>query len=329
MCSLFGYLDYQGIVPHKILKKLTQSLATAAEERGTDATGISYVHDGKIVIFKRPKAAHKLHLNPPEGTRVVLGHTRMTTQGSEKNNKNNHPFLGKTGEKTWSLAHNGILYNDKELRKEKQLPVTEVETDSYIAVQLIESQHKLDFDSLRYMAEAVHGSFTFSLLDEDNSLYFVKGNNPLCLLHFKSLGLYIYASTETILKAALRRLGLNKFAVEKIDVSEGDIIKIDKDGNITRSQFQPAPTYTHYSRCKWWYGDYEDYYSTYEETLIEMAHCFDADENDVILLLDFGYTADEVADLMMDSGLFQETVRDVKFMEGEELYNSYCYGGAF
>lgn len=40
MCSLFGWLDYQGIVPHKILRKLTQALANAAEERGTDAAGI-------------------------------------------------------------------------------------------------------------------------------------------------------------------------------------------------------------------------------------------------------------------------------------------------
>ena len=40
MCSLFGWLDYQGIVPDKFKKKLTQALANAAEERGTDAAGI-------------------------------------------------------------------------------------------------------------------------------------------------------------------------------------------------------------------------------------------------------------------------------------------------
>lgn len=329
MCSLYGWLDYQGVVPHKILKKLTQSLANEAEERGTDASGISYVRDNEIVIYKRPRPAHKLHFCPPEGTRALMGHTRMTTQGSEKNNQNNHPFLGTTGDISWSLAHNGCLYNDASLRKEKKLPVTSIETDSYIAVQLIESQHKLDFDSLRYMAESVHGSFTFSLLDENNSLYFVKGSNPLCLLHFKSLGLYVYASTESIMKAALRRLGLNKFAAEKIDVNEGDILMIDSYGVITRSHFQPALTYNHFSRCKWWYGDYEDYYTTYEETLVEMAHCFGVDEDDVILLLDYGYTADEVADLMMDTGLFQETLHEIKFMEGESIYDSYCYGGVF
>ena len=329
MCSLFGFIDYQGIVPHKILRKLTQALANAAEERGTDAAGISYVHDGNVVIYKRPKAAHKLHFNPPEGTRAVMGHTRLSTQGSEKNNANNHPFYGITGDTAFAFAHNGIIYNDKELRKEKKLPITDIETDSYIAVQLIESQHKMDFESLRYMAEVVQGSFTFSVLDENNSMYLIKGSNPLCLLHFKSLGLYVYASTDSIMKAALRRLGFNKYASDKIDVTEGDIIKIDKNGYITRSQFTSAPSYANYSRCKWWYGDYEDYYSTYEETLVEMAHCFGVDEDDVILLLDYGYTADEVADLMMDTGMFQETVKELKLMDGEYVYDKYYYGGVF
>ncbi len=329
MCSLFGWMDYQSVVPHKILRKLTQSLAVAAEERGTDASGISYIKDGKVIIYKRPKAAHKLHFNPPEGTRAVMGHTRLSTQGSEKNNANNHPFYGITGDTAFAFAHNGIIYNDKELRKEKKLPITDIETDSYVAVQLIESQNKLDFDSLRYMAEVVNGSFTFSVLDENNSLYLIKGSNPLCLLHFKSLGLYIYASTDSIMKAALRRLGFNKYASDKIDVTEGDIIKIDKDGKITRSHFQPAPSYANYSRCKWCYGDYEDYYSTYEETLVEMAHCFGVDEDDVILLLDYGYIADEVADLMMDTGMFQETVKELKLMDGEYVYDKYYYGGVF
>ena len=47
-----------------------------------------------------------------------------------------------------------------------------------------------------------------------------------------------------------------------------------------------------------------------------MAHCFGVEEDDVILLLDFGYSADEVADLLMDTGTFQEAVRDVKYMAG-------------
>ena len=142
MCALFGWLDYKGIVSNKLLKKLTQSLANAAEERGTDASGIAYVKNGKVTIYKRPKPAHKLRFNAPSGTKAVMGHTRMTTQGNEKFNYNNHPFYGHV-DKNFAFAHNGVLYNDKELRVEKHLPKTKIETDSYVAVQLIEQQGKL------------------------------------------------------------------------------------------------------------------------------------------------------------------------------------------
>ena len=60
-----------------------------------------------------------------------------------------------------------------------------------------------------------------------------------------------------------------------------------------------------------------------------MSHCFGAEKDDVILLLDFGYSADEVADLLMDNGMFQEAVREVKLMSGEYIYDNYCYGSVF
>ena len=186
MCALFGWLDYKGIVPYKVLKRLTQALANAAEERGTDAAGISYIKDGKVTIFKRPKAAHKIHFNPPEGTTAIMGHTRMATQGDKFQNFNNHPFSGSAEDTSFAFAHNGVLWNDKELRKEKLIPDTYIETDSYVAVQLLESKNKLDFDSLRYMAETVEGNFTFTVLDQDNSLYIIKGSNPMCLLRFEN-----------------------------------------------------------------------------------------------------------------------------------------------
>ena len=67
MCALFGWLDYHGKISPKVLQKLTQALANAAEERGTDASGISYVRDGKITIYKRPKPAHKMKFRVPAG----------------------------------------------------------------------------------------------------------------------------------------------------------------------------------------------------------------------------------------------------------------------
>lgn len=164
MCALYGWLDFGKKLPHRLLKKLIQALANAAEERGTDAAGISYVKNGHITIYKRPKSAHKIKFNIPENTVAVMGHTRLATQGDKESNFNNHPFFGKA-DKAFAFAHNGVLYNDTALRKSNNLPDTKIETDSYVAVQLIEKYGSLDFDSLRNMAEDVMGNFVFTILD--------------------------------------------------------------------------------------------------------------------------------------------------------------------
>lgn len=323
MCALFGWLDYKGIVPYKVLKRLTQALANAAEERGTDAAGISYIKDGKVKIFKRPKPAHKIHFNAPDGTRAIMGHTRMATQGDKSHNFNNHPFSGTAGDTSFAFAHNGVLWNDKELRLDKKFPETHIETDSYIAVQLLESQDNLNFDSLKYMAETVEGNFTFTVLDEANSLYIIKGSNPMCLLHFESFGLYIYASTESIMKNALKRVGLYKFASEKIEVVEGDILRIDKNGEIIRSEFEPK---LYRSKYLSWYGEDEPYYGVHEELLLAYCGCYGVDSSDIELLLEYGYTCDEIEDMLADHVLLHETLQAIKFEDGESLYEN-CYGG--
>jgi glucosamine 6-phosphate synthetase-like amidotransferase/phosphosugar isomerase protein len=324
MCSLFGWLDYKEIVPNRLKRKLTQALANAAEERGTDASGISYINEGKVIIYKRPKPSHKLHFSPPEGTRAVMGHTRMTTQGDGKHNYNNHPFPGLAGETSFAFAHNGVLWNDKELRKDKLIPDTHIETDSYAACQLLEAQQKLDFDSLKYMVETVEGNFTFTVLDDSNSLYIIKGSNPMCLLNFKDIGLYVYASTESIMKNALRRIGLHKFANERIKTDEGDIIRIDRNGDITCSEFEPKIFRSKYMS---WYDD-SSYYNIHEEMLLAYCGCYGVDSEDVELLLEYGYTYDEIEEMLMDTNLLHEALRDVKYMCGEDIYES-CYGGAF
>ena len=326
MCALFGYLSYKGIVPYKVLKKLTQTLANAAEERGTDAAGISFVKDGHVTIFKRPKAAHRIHFHVPDGTVVVMGHTRLATQGDVKQNFNNHPFPGTAGDTSFAFAHNGVLWNDKELRKDKLIPDTHIETDSYAACQLIESQGKLDFESLKFMAETVEGNFTFTVLDDNNSLYIIKGSNPMCLLHIPVLGLYVYASTESIMKKALQKIGLHKFAMERITIDEGDILSIDSSGNITRSEFESKIYRSKYGK---WY-DYDDfsYYNMHEEILLAYCGCYGVDSEDVELLLEYGYTCDEIEEMLMEPSLLHEALNDIKFGAGESLYES-CYGGAF
>lgn len=320
MCALFGWLDCGKKLPHKTLRKLTQELANAAEERGTDASGISYVKNKSIHIYKKAKPAHKMRFKFPERTAAIMGHTRFTTQGNQKFNFNNHPFYGKA-DKEFAFAHNGVLYNDKELRKEKNLPVTHIETDSYVAVQLIEKQKKLDFEILKNMAEDVSGNFTFTILNEDNKLYFVKGLSPMFLIYFEKLRLFAYASTETIMQKALKKSGLSYYKYQVIKLSEGDILSIDSYGKIETFEFQFDDLSL---LSKFRYGDFDYYDPSHEDMLLEMCSCFGVSEDDVLLLLDYGYMADEIEEMLMDFDLISETVDELKEInEFKDLYE-YC-----
>lgn len=107
-----------------------------------------------------------------------MGHTRMTTQGNENRNYNNHPFLGQTREGAFALTHNGVIQNDRSLRKKLRIPKNRIETDSYVAVQLLEREGALNFDSLRRHGRAVGGSYTFTLHGAKTGIVFHQGGQP-------------------------------------------------------------------------------------------------------------------------------------------------------
>ena len=240
MCCLFGLFDYRGRLSADQKTQVVRILGAAAEERGTDAAGIAYNDSGRLRIFKCPGPAHKAKFRVPAGAGVVMGHTRMTTQGSAQKNRNNHPFIGKTGCRPFALAHNGILYNDSSLRERFHLPATKIQTDSYVAVQLIERKNKLDFQSLRNMAELIEGSFTITVLDPDDNLFIVKGDNPLCLYRYPGLGIYLYASTEEILNHALQSIQITGDTPEKTSLHCGEILCVRRSGDTDRCTFDDS-----------------------------------------------------------------------------------------
>ena len=306
MCCLFGLIDYRHHLTGRTKSRIISILASACEIRGTDATGIAYNVGGTQRIYKRPVPAHCMHIRIPESARVMMGHTRMTTQGSAKRNYNNHPFPGSAGKDVFALAHNGVLHNDEILRREFRLPRTKIQTDSYIAVQLIEQKNALNFESLRHMAENVEGSFTFTVLDRKDRLYIVKGDNPLCLLHFPSLGMYLYASTEEILRHAMSRMGLGTQAACKIPLECGEILRIDRDGTLTRSTFDSSRLFARWQAPFWdtpyrspWAGTGRSSASGhYLEEIKSVAAAFGYAPEEIDRLAEAGFSPEELEEFL-------------------------------
>ena len=43
-----------------------------------------------------------------------------------------------------------------------------------------------------------------------------------------------------------------------------------------------------------------------------MCGCFGVDEEDILLLLDYGYRADEIEDMLMDNDLIVQTLSEIR-----------------
>ena len=306
MCGIFGFSSYAEEAKTD-LAALLNELASESSVRGTDACGIAYYHKGRIVIDKAPKAAYAVTFKPPKEVSAIIGHTRHATHGLAKKNYNNHPFYGKAGGTKFALTHNGVLYNMDELQKQYRLPKSKIETDSYIAVQLIEQQKLLDENSLRFMAETVSGSFSFALLDDQSNIYLIKGDNPISILHFPKEKLFVYASTEEILwKSVINTKLFDTLKLghyEKIPLEEGQILKITPRGELSYSKFD-YDEYAAYGLCRWYdYGwgfatpthsqsSKDDYLSMLKQAALMEGY----DSSEIDALVAEGFSPDEIED---------------------------------
>lgn len=266
MCGLFGMVAYRE-VSQENTEKLIKALGKASESRGTHAGGISWIAEDKHIYFKKNVGAISKNtvLDGVIASPSIMGHTRHTTQGLATHIPNNHPFNSTM--KEWTMAHNGILSNDYTLRKKHSLPKTDIATDSYVVVQMLDTLHKgvLSMDTIRSVVEELQGSYNLSFQDK-RGIWLVKNNNPLAIVNCFELGAYIYASTKEILYEALDSFYDNNFMDylvahkgeqwgEVITLNSGDIYRISHNGSIEKGNFTPLAT-TYYPTT--WSDEYWD-----------------------------------------------------------------------
>ena len=313
MCAIFGVLDFQGKLTQTQRLSLFRALADAAQIRGPDASGVAYVHNGTIQIQKALRPASKMRWRIPPGARYLMGHTRMTTQGAASKNYNNHPFPGKAGNQSFALAHNGVLYNDMTLRRTHRLPHTKIETGSYVAVQLLEKSGKLCPDTLAGMAEALDGSFTITVLDAHNTLYLIRGSNPLTIRCLSHLGCYLYASTDEILNMALDALGLSTLRQTDIPITQGDIMAIDAMGRRTTTRFDDTKLrpQRYFADWSWYQLSQKPEPDDYLDAVLEYGQRHGVPDWELRLLLDAGYDALDLEEMIHDAPFRESCIREI------------------
>ena len=332
MCGLFGMFDHQNVLSSRQRIKAVNILARASQIRGSDATGIAYLDHGTLAVYKRGMAANRITFKLPKESNIVLGHTRAATQGSSRINRNNHPFWGHADGVKFAVTHKGVITNDHELREENHLPVTAIQTDSYVVAQLLEKEGAISLQSLKKVAEQLQGSFTLVAMDDRGNLFFAKGNSPLTLVRFAT-GLYLYTSTAEIMSQAICQLGLQNAACEKINLESGEMLMIDCYGQIVREIFDDSRLYqfrmlcddsywrllNHYQKKNTVKEDAEDDYSA---ALRYFANSVGVNSSVVDRLIDLGFDYSEIEELLYspaDLEYFMDEIMGDQARESEWL----------
>jgi len=169
-----------------------------------DATGL-FTDNGTKWKFRAAlyNIKEKKSLNLPDDisancTKFLVGHNRLATTGSEKLNKNNHPFETRN----FMLVHNGIIGNHDLLKGQYKLKYEE-ETDSAIVPRLLELylvKHKDIVETIKEVAEVLSGSYSILLYYKPTDRLFYFKNSGTSFSFMKTINKHgkiaIYGSTK-------------------------------------------------------------------------------------------------------------------------------------
>ena len=213
------------------------------EYRGYDSSGIALLSEKKdLKIFKkqgRVANSENLFLDANIRSNICIGHTRWATHG-EPSDKNSHPIL--SFNKKFTIVHNGIIENYKELKKilEDEGYSFLTDTDTEVLVNFLEScisKSSSVEEGLTFGLSKVEGAYGIVIMDNENpeNLYAARKGSPLAIGKFD--GNFILASDAT---------PIVKYTDKVIYLDDNSLIKIEKDSfkifdfdlNIKNKKFQ-------------------------------------------------------------------------------------------
>jgi glucosamine 6-phosphate synthetase-like amidotransferase/phosphosugar isomerase protein len=199
--------------------------------RGREATGLGVIQcNGAAFVYKVDLEAeafietdgyHALLDTLNEETTVILGHTRLPTQGSPRNPHNNHPIeIGPV-----VGIHNGHIDNDDELFTRWALP-RRAQVDSEILFRRLATLSPLDAQYLLKVEESLAcltGEFTFLAVDcrRPTQLLAFKHANPLNVYYHQEWGALIFSSSYLFLRRAFGH------AVSRQTLAAAQVLRFD------------------------------------------------------------------------------------------------------
>ncbi len=220
MCGIYGINVRQASwCDADVLQELVKRLAILSESRGREAAGLAMLSEQNVVLYKAPIPVSQLlqtdifknyFSKPAEsgGSRTIIGHSRLVTDGHERNNRNNQPVT----RDDLICVHNGIVVNVQRLWQRYPQFIKRSDLDSEIIPALLR-HHFSEAGSLKAAVQKtfqeIYGMTSIGMLfcDYDN-LLLVTNNGSLYYLSSKDKNVFIFASEHFILKRIICTLRL-------------------------------------------------------------------------------------------------------------------------
>jgi len=218
MCGIFGVIAKEGSLRVNLAKKMANRLFNLSESRGKEASGIAIRTADSIYIYKQPIAPSAFiksekynrlfnSLNKKTdigGTSkiplVILGHSRLVTNGQQELNQNNQPVIKDNA----IGVHNGIIVNDGTLWKKfpKIAKMYDVDTEVFLSlIQMFDKEGCSLTDSARNTFRNIEGSVSAAVIFNNNNLSLLLTNTGSLYICTNSEGnVLLFASEKYILK---------------------------------------------------------------------------------------------------------------------------------
>lgn len=268
MCGIAGYFSFGDRKPKK---EQLEDIFKMLETRGTDASGYAFIDDDKLKVTKDAvKSSELIQRNSWQSLilpKCMILHTRAKTQGTEKNNMNNHPIFTKDG---LCIVHNGMIYNDCEIfNKSKR----DGEVDSEAILKVLSEKKK---DPVKNLFTKIAGSFAIAIISikEPNKLTLIKKDNPIELYYDSEADILYFCSERGMMQKALtiskrvkRGFNVGEYNFHYYEMANNHSLIVDKNGIELYKQYTPMNNFDFYPIY-----DYRDDCSR-DEDIIECPYC--------------------------------------------------------
>jgi glutamine---fructose-6-phosphate transaminase (isomerizing) len=241
MCGIFGVIVKKGTTyDTKFLKSTINNIAHLSEVRGKDSSGIGIKDDKlkEISVIKGPVPISTLFRNNYVSKKlndsldkyhkgenlVIMGHSRLVTNGSQMISNNNQPVIkdGIIG------IHNGIIVNVEDIYEKNTELKREFEIDTEVLLALIRSNLKKSrstVDALSNSIKSVYGTVSSAFLFNDRNEIVLVTNNGSLYIGTNYKNFLVFASEKYMLKTLLNKIKLEKyvegFGIDQVKANEG------------------------------------------------------------------------------------------------------------